>query len=209
MIIVTVIQATKRKTGIRSELTRLRKGGMLPGVIYGYNIENTPISVDYKEIAKEVQQRGRTSIFDIDVEGKRLKALIVEVQRCALKGDVKHVDFLSINMEEEIEVDIPVHAVGTSVGVKEGGVLTQILNVLKVKVKPAEIPERIDVDVSTLGIGDTLFVSDIREKVPYQVLEGDDATIFTVTPPATARDAGQGDDDNQDISATEAPESKG
>lgn len=209
MIIVTVIQATKRKTGIRSELTRLRKGGMLPGVIYGYNIENTPISVDYKEIAKEVQQRGRTSIFDIDVEGKRLKALIVEVQRCALKGDVKHVDFLSINMEEEIEVDIPVHAVGTSVGVKEGGVLTQILNVLKVKVKPAEIPERIDVDVSTLGIGDTLFVSDIREKVPYQVLEGDDATIFTVTPPATARDAGQGDDDNQDKSATEAPESKG
>lgn len=204
----TVIQATKRNTGIRSELARLRKGGRLPAVIYGYNIENTPISVDYKEIAKEVQQRGRTSVFDIDVEGKKVKALITDVQRCALKGHVKHVDFLSVNMQEEIEVDIPVNPVGESVGVKEGGVLTQILNILKVKVKPAEIPEKIDVDISTLGIGDTLFVSDIREKVPYEILEGDDATLVTVTPPATARDAGQGDDDNQDINATEAPESQ-
>lgn len=204
----TVLQAKKRKTGVRSELTQLRKGGKLPAVIYGYNIENTPIFLDYKEIAKEVQNRGTTSVFDIDVEGKRVKALITEVQRCALKGHVKHVDFLSVNMEEEIEVEIPVNAVGESVGVKEGGVLTQILNVLKVKVKPAEMPEKIDVDITTLGIGDTIFVSDIRDKVAYEILEGDDATLFTVTPPATARDAGQGDDDNQDIKATEAPESQ-
>lgn len=204
----TVLQAKKRKTGVRSELTQLRKGGKLPAVIYGYNIENTPIAIDYKEIAKEVQKRGRASVFDIDIEGKRVKALITEVQRCALKGHVKHVDFLSVNMEEEIEVDVPINAVGESVGVKEGGVLTQILNVLKIKVKPAEMPEKIDVDITTLGIGDTIFVSDIREKVPYEVLEGDDATLFTVTPPATARDAGQGDDDNQDIKATEAPESQ-
>lgn len=208
MIVSTVLQATKRKTGVRSELTQLRKGGKLPAVIYGYNIENTPIAIDYKEIAKEVQKRGRASVFDIDIEGKRVKALITEVQRCALKGHVKHVDFLSVNMEEEIEVDVPINAVGESVGVKEGGVLTQILNVLKIKVKPAEMPEKIDVDITTLGIGDTIFVSDIREKVPYEVLEGDDATLFTVTPPATARDAGQGDDDNQDIKATEAPESQ-
>lgn len=208
MIVSTVLQATKRKTGVRSELTQLRKGGKLPAVIYGYNIENTPIAIDYKEITKEVQKRGRASVFDIDIEGKRVKALITEVQRCALKGHVKHVDFLSVNMEEEIEVDVPINAVGESVGVKEGGVLTQILNVLKIKVKPAEMPEKIDVDITTLGIGDTIFVSDIREKVPYEVLEGDDATLFTVTPPATARDAGQGDDDNQDIKATEAPESQ-
>lgn len=204
----TVIQATKRNTGVRSELKRLREEGMLPAVIYGYNIENTPIAVNYKEIAKEVQHRGRASIFDIEVEGKKLKALITDVQRCALKGHVKHVDFLSVNMEEEIEVDLPIHAIGESVGVKEGGVLTQILSVLKVKVKPAEMPEKIEVDISTLGIGDTIFVSDIRGKVSCKILEGDDATIFTVTPPATARDAGQGDNDNLNMNATESPESQ-
>ncbi|MFC5558937.1 50S ribosomal protein L25/general stress protein Ctc [Ureibacillus thermophilus] len=204
----TVLQATKRKTGVRSELTQLRKGGKLPAVIYGYDIENTPIAVDYKEIAKEVQKRGRTSIFDLDVEGKRVKALIQEVQREPLKGTVLHIDFYSVNMEQEVEVDVPIHAVGESVGVKEGGVLTQILDTLKIKVKPAEIPEKIDIDITTLGIGDTIFVSDIRDRVDYQIIEGDDVTIFTVTSPATARDAGQGDDDNQDIKATEAPESQ-
>ncbi|WP_342580708.1 50S ribosomal protein L25/general stress protein Ctc [Ureibacillus sp. FSL W7-1570] len=204
----TVLQAEKRKTGVRSELAQLRKGGRIPAVIYGYNIENTPISVDYKEIAKEVQKRGKTGIFDLDVEGKRVKALIHEVQRDSLKGEVLHIDFFSVNMDEEVEVDVPIHAVGESIGVKEGGVLTQILNTLRIKVKPAEIPEKIDIDISTLGIGDTLFVSDIRERVDYKILEGDDVTIFTVTAPATARDAGQGDNDNQDIKATEAPQSQ-
>lgn len=121
----TVLQASVRKTGVRSELTQLRKGGKLPAVIYGYNIENTPIAIDYKEVAKEVQKRGSTSIFDIEVEGKKLKALINEVQRCPLKGQVLHVDFLSVNMDEEVEVDVPIHAVGEAIGVKEGGVLTK------------------------------------------------------------------------------------
>lgn len=204
----TVLQATVRKTGVRSELTQLRKGGKLPAVIYGYNIENTPIAIDYKEVAKEVQKRGSTSIFDIEVEGKKLKALINEVQRCPLKGQVLHVDFLSVNMDEEVEVDVPIHAVGEAIGVKEGGVLTQILSTLKIKVKPAELPEKIEVDVSELGIGDTLFVSDLRERLHFNIIEGDDVTVFTVTSPATARDAGQGDNDNQDMKATEAPESQ-
>ncbi|MBB5149506.1 50S ribosomal protein L25/general stress protein Ctc [Ureibacillus thermosphaericus] len=204
----TVLQASVRKTGVRSELTQLRKGGKLPAVIYGYNIENTPIAIDYKEVAKEVQKRGSTSIFDIEVEGKKLKALINEVQRCPLKGQVLHVDFLSVNMDEEVEVDVPIHAVGEAIGVKEGGVLTQILSTLKIKVKPAELPEKIEVDVSELGIGDTLFVSDFRERLNFNIIEGDDVTVFTVTSPATARDAGQGDNDNQDMKATEAPESQ-
>ncbi|MEK4254058.1 50S ribosomal protein L25/general stress protein Ctc [Ureibacillus sp. FSL K6-2830] len=204
----TVLQASVRKTGVRSELTQLRKGGKLPAVIYGYNIENTPIAIDYKEVAKEVQKRGSTSIFDIEVEGKKLKALINEVQRCPLKGQVLHVDFLSVNMDEEVEVDVPIHAVGEAIGVKEGGVLTQILSTLKIKVKPAELPEKIEVDVSELGIGDTLFVSDLRERLHFNIIEGDDVTVFTVTSPATARDAGQGDNDNQDMKATEAPESQ-
>jgi large subunit ribosomal protein L25 len=204
----TVLQASVRKTGVRSELTQLRKGGKLPAVIYGYNIENTPIAIDYKEVAKEVQKRGSTSIFDIEVEGKKLKALINEVQRCPLKGQVLHVDFLSVNMDEEVEVDVPIHAVGEAIGVKEGGVLTQILSTLKIKVKPAELPEKIEVDVSELGIGDTLFVSDLRERLNFNIIEGDDVTVFTVTSPATARDAGQGDNDNQDMKATEAPESQ-
>src|SRR5690606_15617237 len=119
-----------------------------------------------------------------------------------------HVDFLAVNMQEEMQVEIPVVVTGTSIGVKEGGVLTQPIRELTIKVKPANMPESIEVDCSGLAIGDTLFVSDIRDKVSYEIINQDEDALVTVTPPATARDTGQGDDDNQDIKATEAPESQ-
>lgn len=201
----TVIQATKRSKG---NINKWRRTGKLPANIYGYNIEATPIVLDYKEIANAVVRHGHTSVFTIDVEGKQVKAILQEVQRCAIKGTVKHVDFLSINMQEDIEVNVPVKPIGESIGVKDGGVLNQPLRELTIKVKAENIPESIDVDVSQLSIGDTLFISDIRSNVPYEVLHNDDETLMTITPPATARDAGQGDDDNLDIKATETPNSE-
>ncbi|CAM5212468.1 Large ribosomal subunit protein bL25 OS=Ureibacillus acetophenoni OX=614649 GN=rplY PE=3 SV=1 [Ureibacillus acetophenoni] len=203
-----ILQASKRNTGSRGKLSSLRKQGKLPAVVYGYNMESMPIVLDYTETAKAVQKYGRTSVFQIDVEGKRVNAVLNEVQRCALKGHVKHVDFLSINMSQELEVDVPVVAVGEAIGVNEGGILTQPVRLLKIKVKPAEIPDHIEVDVSGLAIGDSFNVRDLN--IQYEVLSADEDTLFTVTPPGVASDdtAGQGDDENQDIKATEAPESE-
>lgn len=207
-IMTTTLHATKRAKGARSKLTTLRRTGKLPAVLYGYNTETVPIVLDYKETAKAVQRYGIANVFQIDVEGKKVNAVLSEVQRCALKGHVKHVDFLAVNMQEEMQVEIPVVVTGTSIGVKEGGVLTQPIRELTIKVKPANMPESIEVDCSGLAIGDTLFVSDIRDKVSYEIINQDEDALVTVTPPATARDTGQGDDDNQDIKATEAPESQ-
>ncbi|KGR76571.1 50S ribosomal protein L25/general stress protein Ctc [Ureibacillus manganicus] len=203
-----LLQATRRNKGPRAALSNLRNNGKLPGVVYGYNIDSIPIVLDYKETAKAVQTYGRTSVFQIEVEGKKVNAVITDVQRCALKGHVKHVDFLSINMSEELEVEIPVVATGESAGVKEGGILNQPVRTLKIKVKPAEMPEHIELDVSSLGIGDSISVRDIN--INYEVLNADEDTLFTVTPPGVAKDdtAGQGDTDNADIKATEAPESE-
>lgn len=181
---------------------------MLPAVVYGYNTEAMPISVDYKETARAVQRYGRTSVFQIEVEGKKVNAVITDVQRCALKSHVKHVDFLSINMSEELEVEVPVVSTGESPGVKEGGTLTQPVRVLKIKVKPTEMPDQIEVDVSSLGIGDSLSVRDLTSQ--YEVLNADEDTLFTVTAPGVASDdtAGQGDNENADIKASGAPESE-
>lgn len=200
-----VIQAKKRPKG---NLNKLRREGKLPANIYGYNIEATPIVVDYIETRNAVLKHGHASVFKIDVEGKQVNAILQEIQRCPIKGTVKHIDFLSINMSEEIEVDIPVKPVGEAIGVKEGGVLNQPLRELKIKVKPTNMPESLDVDISNLGIGDTLFVSDIRDQFEYEILHNDDETVITITPPATARDAGQGDNDELDVKSTEAPESE-
>ena len=204
-----VLQATRRTTGSRSVITRLRKEGKLPGVIYGFNVESTPVFLDYKETAKAVQKYGRTSIFKIDLEGKQLNVILNETQRCALKGTVKHVDFKSISMSEEIEVEVPITPIGESMGVKEGGVLTQPIRELKMKVKPSAIPETIEVDVSNLQIGESINVGEIRNTLSYNILNEDEDTIITVTPPVVVNDetAGQGEE-NADIKATEAPESE-
>lgn len=185
MKMTTVLKANKREAGKRSTLTQLRKGGQLAAVLYGYQTESTPISLDYQETAKAVQSQGYTSVFKIEIDGKQMNAVLTDIQRDAIKGHVKHVDFLAINMKEELEVDVPILLVGTSVGVKEGGVLTQPNHTVKVKVKPSEIPDNLEIDISGLAIGDTLSVGHVRENYSqFTIVEEDAYTLATVTPPA-------------------------
>ena len=181
----TVLQANMRETGKRSTLTQLRKDGQLAAVLYGYQTESTSISLDYKKTAKAVQQNGYTGVFKIEIDGKTVNVILTDIQRDALKGHVKHVDFLAINMKEELEVDVPVTLIGTSIGVNEGGVLTQPNHTLKVKVKPSSIPDVIEIDVSELAVGDTLSVGNVRNQfTDYAIIDEDDYTLATVTPPA-------------------------
>ena len=115
----------------------------------------------------------------------------------AVKGHVKHVDFLAIDMTEELEVEIPITFIGTSAGVIKGGVLTQPNHTLKVKVNPSDIPDTIEVDVSQLAIGDTLSVGDLRSQFSnFTIVQDDDYTLATVTPPATTGEDADSDDEN-------------
>ena len=184
MKMTTVLKANKRQAGKRSTLTQLRKDGQLAAVLYGYQTESMPITLDYKQIAKVVQSQGYTSVFSIEVDGNKVNAVLTDIQRDAIKGHVKHVDFLAVNMKEELEVDVPITLVGMSVGVKEGGVLTQPNHTLKVRVKPSDMPDQIEVDISQLAVGDTLSVGTIRENYTgFIIVEEDDYTLATVTPP--------------------------
>ena len=184
-----VLQARKREAGRRSTLSQLRKNGRLAAGVYGDEMESTPISLDYKETAKAVLRYGYTGVFKIEVEGKQINAVLTDIQRDALKGHVKHVDFLAINMTEELEVEIPITFIGTSAGVIKGGVLTQPNHTLKVKVNPSDIPDTIEVDVSQLAIGDTLSVGDLRSQFKkFTIVQDDDYTLATVTPPAQSSD---------------------
>lgn len=180
----TVLTAIKREKGHRSSLTQLRQNGAIPGVVYGYQMESTAISVDARAFAKILATFGYKSVFQLDMDGRQINAVLTEVQRCALKGNVKHVDFKSINMSEELEVDIPVTVVGHAVGVADGGFLLQPNREVRIKVKPTEIPESIEVDVTSLAIGTSLYVGDIRQQFSFDILQEDDYTLVTITPPA-------------------------
>lgn len=179
----SVLQAKKRTAGRQSTLSQLRKNGAIPGVVYGYQMESTSIALDGRTFAKVLAEIGNKSVFQLDVDGKKVNAVLTEMQRCALKGFIKHVDFKSIDMSEELEVDIPITVVGDAIGVAQGGFLLQPNREVRIKVSPANIPETIEVDVSDVAIGTSLYVSDIRNKYPFEILNEDDYTIITITPP--------------------------
>ncbi|HBJ02681.1 50S ribosomal protein L25/general stress protein Ctc [Lysinibacillus sp. FSL R7-0073] len=182
----TVLSVTKRETGHRSTLTQLRKGGAIPAVIYGYKLDSTPISISAKEFKKSIQKNGQNSVFSLDLEGKKVNVVVSEVQQCSLKDEVNHVDFLAINMAEELEADVPIKLIGQSVGVSEGGILMQPNLELKVKVKPAELPDSIEVDISSLKVGESLTVAEIRNQTPIEIISENDYLLVTIVAPVSA-----------------------
>ncbi|WP_042470510.1 50S ribosomal protein L25/general stress protein Ctc [Bacillus ndiopicus] len=191
----TALTTNKRTRGQHSTLTKLRQKGAIPGVVYGYQVESTPISIDAKQFMKALSDKGSNSIFQLELDGKKVNAVLSEVQRDALKGFIKHVDFQVINMSEDLEVSVPVTITGDSVGVAEGGLLLQPIRDITIKVKPNAIPETIEVNVTDLAIGSSLTVGDIRSQYNYDILNLDEEVLVTVTPPVVNEEPTETEDE--------------
>lgn len=191
----TTIQSELREATKQSKLTELRKDGVVPSVVYGFKTEATPISVKERDLLNTLRETGRNGVMRLNVDGKELNVVLNDYQSDALKGTIVHADFLAINMTEELEVDVLVHLTGNSVGEKEGGVLQQPNREVTIKVKPSDIPETFDIDISDLKIGETITVADIREKSKYEILNEDDHALVLISAPRTEAelDALEGD----------------
>ncbi|CEG21133.1 General stress protein CTC [Planococcus massiliensis] len=182
----TKITAQKRESGTpHSSLTELRGKGDVPGVVYGFQTETTPLVVSEIDLIKTLRESGRNGVINLEIDGKSINVVLNDFQRDALKGNFEHVDFLAINMSDELEVSAPVHTVGESPGEKEGGIVNQPNREVTIKVKPSDIPDAIEVDISNLAIGDTVTVGDIRGNVSYDILDEDDFILVSIAAPRT------------------------
>ena len=202
----TLIKTKKRK---HNENASLRKNGYIPAVVYGFQMESQSIAVDEKDLSKTLREVGRNGVMNLDVDGKQVNVVLSDYQMNILKGQMIHADFLAINMKEELEVSVPVNVIGDSVGVSEGGLLQQPNREITITVKPTDIPDSIDVDVSSVAIGDTLTVADIREKTNYTINNEDDYTLVTVTAPRVEEeesDSAEATDDSTDSEETPTEE---
>lgn len=180
---MTTVKTQSRETGKQSNLTELRHEGFVPAVVYGYKTDSTTIAVSEIDLLKTLREVGRNGVMKLDVDGKSVNVVLSDYQMDVLKGKFVHADFLAINMSDELDVNVAVHLTGDSAGVREGGVLNQPNRELTVKVKPSEIPDSIDIDVSELAIGETLTVGDIRDKIKFNVMNEDDFTLASVGTP--------------------------
>lgn len=167
----------------RSSLRKLRASGIIPAVVYGYGAKNTSVKVDEVEFIKTIREVGRNGVIELGVGSKSIKVMVSDYQYDSLKNQITHVDFLAINMKQELTVDVPVVLVGEAVGASEGGVVQQPLFDLQVTTTPDAIPEHIEVDISELAIGDSYLVGDLDATDKYAIENDKEEAVVTVVPP--------------------------
>lgn len=160
------IRAERREATGKGAARELRRAGRIPGILYGHGEESVPLTVDEGDLHRLVHSISiDNTLVDLTVGGdggEAIKVLVRELQRHPVRDQFVHVDFFHIAMDEMIHVDVPVIVVGTAIGVKEkGGVLDHQLRELEVYCLPGAIPEKVEVDVSELDIGDAIHVRDI------------------------------------------------
>jgi large subunit ribosomal protein L25 len=177
----------REKTG-KGPARRLRQQEWIPAVCYGPKTAPLPLSVPRNQLLKCLQEMGEeTRLIPLVVEDgasrTTKKVVIREVQVHPYKRRVMHVDFHEVALDEPLTVDVPVEITGTAAGVADGGMLNQIRYTLSVRCLPTDIPEKITLDVSQLGVGESLHVSDLRGKVPFEILDDDSYTVVTVAAP--------------------------
>ena len=182
------LQAAIRTTTGKGAARTLRRQGKVPGVIYGHGREAEAVMIDTGALNRMlVGISAGTAIVDVSVDDRPpVKALIREIQRDAVRpSEILHLDLYEVRSDEEITLEVPVRLIGVPDGVRNfGGVLDHVLRELEIEVLPSNIPEHVDLDVTELAIGHSLFVRDID--VPNaRVLNDPDTPICTVVAPRT------------------------
>ncbi|MCA0989565.1 50S ribosomal protein L25/general stress protein Ctc [Guptibacillus algicola] len=179
------LKALDRNTTKRSELRVLReeKEG-LPAVLYGKDRSSAPVSVDALEFIKIYREVGKNGVIELDFEGQgKYPVMVYDMQVDHLKNQIMHVDFYSVDLDKEVEAEVPVHLKGTAQGDKDGGVVQQMLHEITVKAKPNDFPDSIEIDISELNIGDAVLVSDLPKGNKYEVTADGEEPIASVVPP--------------------------
>ena len=167
---------------------RLRRAGIVPGIVFGKGEPSTPVQVDGKVFETLYRQAGRTSVVNMRLPGASAttSVIIKSVQRNPLSGGAIHVDFLLVNLKQEMEIDVPLVFIGEAPAVEEtGGTLLHNLSSLHVKTLPNDIPHEITVDVSVLvNLDVAIHVRDLNlNRDLVQVLTDGDTLVSTVVPP--------------------------
>ncbi|MCC6300682.1 MAG: 50S ribosomal protein L25 [Anaerolineales bacterium] len=185
-----VLKAEKRNV-VGKQVKALRREGKLPAVIYGRHTEPISVLLDSHSASLALGKITSSSLVTLDVEGKQYPALVREKQRDFIKNRLVHVDFLAVSLDEKLRATVSIHFTGVSLAVKDNGaVLVHNLEQLHVECLPADLPERIEVDISALAkIGDGIRVKDIHVSDKVRLLEDLETMIAVATMPKVEEEA--------------------
>lgn len=178
------LNVVKREGTGKGVARRTRSEGRVPGIVYGKGMEPVAISVDRREFVTALQtDAGLNALLNLTLDGETVPTLAREIQRDPVRGTLLHVDFVKVDLKQEVEVTVPVHVIGESPGVAEGGVLEQPLHEVTVRCLPQEVPESIEADISGLNIGDSLRVSELVESASFHILNDPEVAVISIMAP--------------------------
>ncbi len=183
-----VLKAEIREGTGKEVARKLRGKGLVPAVFYGPRSKTIPLVIDAKELIKTLQtEAGENVLIDLEImkgdRSDRKVVMVKDIQIDPLERKTLHADLYEVAMDERVTVEVPIHLVGKPEGTKMGGILEQVRRVIQVQCLPGDIPKSIDLDVSSLKIGDSIHIQDVNvEKA--KILSETNYTIATVVPPA-------------------------
>jgi large subunit ribosomal protein L25 len=172
----------RTKTG-KGVARKIRRNGLITGVVYGRGNDPRSIKVDPLDIEKLLLSNAIFDLTFVGEDGEAATVIIKDYQKDVIKQNLLHVDFQFISMDEKITVFVPMHLEGEAVGVRDGGVLQQLLREIEINALPAEIPEEITIDISELEVGESLSVVDLELLDGIDLVTDSDEVIVTVVTP--------------------------
>ncbi|HRM23602.1 MAG TPA: 50S ribosomal protein L25/general stress protein Ctc [Enterococcus aquimarinus] len=175
------LEVSKRALRPRANRNKLRHEGQIPGIINGYQIESTPISVATSAFKRILKDEGLNAVVRVSIEGKEYNTLIHQITTETFTKEINHIELLSVNMSEETEVEAEIVLVGEAPGVKLGGALTQNLYSVIVSATPDKLPEKIEVDISKLSIGQSITVADLEITADFTIVTDDAEQICAIS----------------------------
>jgi large subunit ribosomal protein L25 len=182
MAIVPLTGSLRERSG-KGPARQARLAGRIPAILYGHGQAALSVAVETRDFINAMRQiEGGNMIVSLKLDGGERTALVREVQRDPLTHEILHLDFQEVSLTEKVRVEVNVRLVGSPAGVKEGGILEPITRQVEVECLATAIPDGLDVDVSALGIGDSVHVRDLQS-LGIVILTDPDQTVATVVPP--------------------------
>ena len=191
----------EERTLFGKKVNRLRRAGILPATMYGKGVGPFSVQLDAREFEQTFKRAGRTSLIDVTVPGQPQQSVFVHaVQRHPVRRDVIHVDFLAVDLAQDITVAVPLHFVGEPELAKRGeAVVNHLLNTLDIRTLPANVPANLEVDVSGLeGLDQNISASDITLPENVTLITSADTIVVSLTPSRIEQEAAEA------VEATEA-----
>lgn len=205
-----IINAKTRSKDTKGTNNRMREQGEIPAVLYGKEMDNVAISVSEKLMDKIIAQAGEGVFAKLVVEddgnSNEYNVIVKEVQRHPVRKTLSHIDFNQVSMTEKINTVAPIAIIGESVGVNAGGIAQQPLRELDISCLPGNIPTSIEVDISSLDIGEAITVGDLEIDEGIEILTDPSSVIITITAPTIEAEDEEDDGDAEDVEGAEEVE---